>query len=528
MTATRSFTLRADASADKVRGGYYTPEPLAEFVARWVAGAGPRLLEPSCGDGRILRHLAAHTDQAHGVELVEIEAAKARVFAPVDATSLFDWLAGNGHQVWDGVAGNPPYISFGNWPPVQREPALDLMRVHGLDPNKLTNAWVPFVVASTAVTRPGGRVGLVLPAELLQVGYAAPLRDFLVRSFTEITLVAFERLVFDGALVEVVVFCGVRGDGPARVRTVRLDDTDGLDGLVLDTAPAPVVLHEHEKWTRHFLEPTQVEALRDVEATPRMNRFRDFGAVEAGILTGCNDFFTFSDAAAAAAGVREHCVPLVGRSAQLTGLVYDKEARDRDLGLPHRTWLLNAPGELTDPALAAHVAAGETAGVHRRFKCSIRDPWWSTPSLWVPDLFLAVHTHLAPRFVANTAGATVTSTILRVRANIGVNPVGFAAVFYNSVTFAFAEVSGRSYGGGVLNMVPREVESLPIPSPSWATGELIGDVDRLLRAGDTVKALDLVDHEVLVKQAGLDPELVARCRDAWVSLRDRRMRRSRR
>src|SRR5258708_32387775 len=194
----KTFAGKAAASADKVRGGYYTPTPVARFVARGVREAGPRIVEPSWGDGRILRQLAELSSRVHGVELVADEAAKSREFAPVDAANLFTWLAKTEAASWDGVAGNPPYIRFGNWASDQREPALELMRRAGLRPTRLTNAWVPFVVASTTLVRDGGRVGLVLPAELLQVTYAAQLRDFLLSRFSEITLITFARLVFDG------------------------------------------------------------------------------------------------------------------------------------------------------------------------------------------------------------------------------------------------------------------------------------------------------------------------------------------
>ncbi len=100
----KTFAGKAAVSADKVRGDYYTPVPVARFLARWVRQAGPRILEPSCGDGRILRELAGDT-------------------------------AG-----WDGVAGNPPYIRFGNWAGAQRDSALVLMRREGLRPSRLTNA----------------------------------------------------------------------------------------------------------------------------------------------------------------------------------------------------------------------------------------------------------------------------------------------------------------------------------------------------------------------------------------------------
>ena len=39
-------------SEQKLRGGYYTPDDLAQFLTRWVAPTtGTRVLEPSCGDG---------------------------------------------------------------------------------------------------------------------------------------------------------------------------------------------------------------------------------------------------------------------------------------------------------------------------------------------------------------------------------------------------------------------------------------------------------------------------------------------
>ncbi|ETZ57588.1 DNA (Cytosine-5-)-methyltransferase domain protein [Mycobacterium avium MAV_120809_2495] len=45
--------------------------------------------------------------------------------------------------------------------------------------------------------------------------------------------------------------------------------------------------------------------------------------------------------------------------------------------------------------MTAHIRAGRRR-VHRGYKCSIRTPWWSTPSLWQPDLFLLRQIHAAP------------------------------------------------------------------------------------------------------------------------------------
>ena len=73
-----TFAGKAAASADKVRGGYYTPAPMARFLARWVCQAGAKILEPSCGDGRILRELAArHEEFAAGGEAAMRETYRA-------------------------------------------------------------------------------------------------------------------------------------------------------------------------------------------------------------------------------------------------------------------------------------------------------------------------------------------------------------------------------------------------------------------------------------------------------------------
>lgn len=317
-----TFAGKTAASADKVRGGYYTPPAVARFLAHWVHQAGPKILEPSCGDGRILRELSAITDHAHGVELVAREAKKSRDFASVDTENLFTWLHKTQLGSWDGVAGNPPYIRFGNRASEQRDPALELMRRVGLRPTKLTNAWVPFVVASTTLARDGGRVGLVVPAELLQVTYAAQLREFLLSRYREITLVTFERLVFDGILQEVVLFCGVVGPGPAHIRTVRLGDANDLNALGdkdFTNESAPALLHEKEKWTKYFLDPAQIRLLRGLKQSATMIRLGELADVDVGIVTGRNSFFTFTDAKAQALGLRAHCVPLVSRSANSAG-----------------------------------------------------------------------------------------------------------------------------------------------------------------------------------------------------------------
>jgi adenine-specific DNA methylase len=530
-----SFPVAAAPSAEKLRGGYYTPEPIARFLAEWVAEAGDRLLEPSCGDGAVLSQLAARGSQVLGIELLESEATLARQAAPaaeVVVADFFDWFGPGEYQAWDAASGNPPFIRFQHWTEPTRDRAFDLMRSVGMRPTKLTNAWVPFIVASALALRPGGRLGFVAPAELLQVTYAAELRGFLIDEFSELTAVTFKRLVFEGILQEVVLLLGICGEGPAKVRVVEVEDASVLPaaGELTALPHAPALRHESEKWTKYFLESDGIDALREMRSHPGLVTLGDLAEVDVGIVTGRNQFFVLRPSSAAERRLERHTLPLVSKSAHLRGTRFGKRDLQALVADDALCQLLAVRDEVElerDPALDAYVAAGEAEEVHVGYKCSIRKKWWVVPSIWTPDAFLLRQIHDHPRIIANTAGATSTDTIHRVRMLNGLPPARLAAASINSVTFAFSEVMGRSYGGGVLELEPREAEALPYPDPHTLTLHDVRHVDTLLREGRLTDALDYIDRRLLIDELKLDEEVVQTLRGVWERLRDRRLARGR-
>lgn len=523
------FEAKASPTDEKLRGGYYTPAPIAEFVSEWVAKAGERLLEPSCGDGNILEHLARRSATTTGVELFPEEAAKAteRTGVHVSVGDFFEWFTQDKRGIFDGVAGNPPYIRFGHWAEPSRTHALDFMRSVGMKPNKLTNAWVPFVVAAVAACRDGGRVGLVIPAELMQVGYASELRQHLIDHCSTISVVCFKRLVFPGILQEVVLLLAEKGDGPARIQVVEVDDAASLVSLEVGTAKVRAPLHAREKWTKYFLAPEQIEAVRALRADDRLSLMEHFASVDVGVVTGRNSFFVMSPADARDHRVSDLTIPLVARSAQLAGVIYTEDDHREAGEAGSRTALLDARGVLLAEhrGLRDYVALGEEQDVHTGYKCRIRKEWWVVPSLWEADAFMLRQIHTHPRVIANLTNATSTDTVHRMRLSEGVNASQLATASFNSITFAVSEVVGRSYGGGILELEPSEAEELPVPDPSLVPEHLIATVDELVRAKRIEEALDAVDRAVLIDKLGFAEEQVMAARAAWTTLRDRRNRR---
>ena len=524
-----TFEAKASPSDEKLRGGYYTPAPIAAFVSDWVTKAGPNVLEPSCGDGNILEYLALRSPSTVGVELFPEEAAKASARTAVDVTvgDFFDWFTSDRRGTFDGVAGNPPYIRFGNWAEPSRTNALDLMRSVGMKPNKLTNAWVPFVVASVVACRVGGRVGLVIPAELMQVGYAAELRQYLIDQCSAVNVVCFRRLVFPGILQEVVLLLAEKGEGPARIQVVEVDDADSLATLDVGSATVRAPLHEREKWTKYLLDAPQIDAIRALRADDRLSPMERFASVDVGVVTGRNSFFVMPPAAARSKRLSDLVIPLVARSAQVTGITYTEQDHDAAGEAGNRTALLDARGVSLSShrGLREYVALGEEQEVHTGYKCRIRKEWWVVPSIWEADAFMLRQIHTHPRVIANLTRATSTDTVHRMRMAEGVDASKLAVASFNSITFAMSEVVGRSYGGGILELEPSEAEELRVPDPSLVPEHLIATVDELVRAKRIEDALDAVDQAVMIDKLGFTEHDVAVARGVWVALRDRRNRR---
>jgi adenine-specific DNA methylase len=525
--------------AAKLRGGYYTPAGLASFLARWaVRDREARVLEPSCGDGEIVAAVAGQLGGAGklvAVELFEEEARKAAVRGDGRCTAVvgdvFAWFDRRQEGAYDACVGNPPFIRYQSFSEEHRKPAFALMATEGLQPTRLTNGWVPFVVLATKALRPGGRLALVLPAELLQVGYAAEVREYLVRKYTHLSVITFRELVFPAIQQETVLLLGTRRDGDDGRASISFSEVDApadlsLERIIRAEHVEADLDHAREKWTQYFLSPRELELVRALESASEFTTLGQLAEIDVGVVTGRNEFFVLRPTQAEALGISRCCVPLVGRSAQIPGLVLRKRDWNGLRRSDARCLLLHlgdSPFDDLTPESRAYVEWGEKQGVHEGYKCRIRLPhWWKVPSAWTPDAFLLRQIHDGPRIVENRTRATSTDTIHRVRVKPGVDPRLLAAASINSLTFAFSEIRGRSYGGGVLELEPTEAEGLPYP---FLDAKLpVDELDDLARRRGVEAVLREVDR-MLLSAAGVDKTEIAILRGVWRKLRERRARR---
>ncbi|WP_158231545.1 HsdM family class I SAM-dependent methyltransferase, partial [Microbacterium sediminis] len=221
-------------SLRKARGAFFTPDGVTRHLAEWaIQSADDTVLEPAAGEAAFLvaavdrlRALGAAEPVVHGVELHE---ASARVAGELVADAggvakirVSDFFLTEPSGTYSAVIGNPPFIRYQDFSGDVRDRARFAAQAQGVALTGLASSWAAFVVHSAAHLRRGGRLGMVLPAELLSTNYAAPVRSFLLSRFESVELITFETQIFPDAEADtgLVKAAGWLGE-PAGVATLR-------------------------------------------------------------------------------------------------------------------------------------------------------------------------------------------------------------------------------------------------------------------------------------------------------------------
>lgn len=536
--------LKKDSTIEKLRGAYYTPYPLAKAIVNLVVEDNVlNVLEPSCGDGVFIDCLAENNMltkikklTAIEIELSEAEKVRNRYWGSktieVICEDFFDFYNRcSKNERYDLILGNPPYIRYQYLTEKQREIQSQILTANGMKSNKLINAWVCFLVACVQMLADNGKIAFVIPAEILQVAYAEDLRLFLSNQLTRITLITFEKLVFPDIEQEVLVFIGEKGGEEKGIRIIEMDDLSGFDKLDLHKNGYQKLLHVKEKWTKYFVSAEDVNIIQNLRNDSRFTKFADYGLINVGITTGNNDYFSIDKKTAELYNLESVTLPLIGRSSHAHGIYFTEADWQENVKAGKKAMLINFPDipfENYPDLHKKYIKEGELNKQHEGYKCSIRDRWYIVPSVWVPDAFFLRRNNLYPKFVINKCGAVSTDTMHRMKFNDGVDADNVLLSYYNSISFAFTEICGRSYGGGVLEILPGEMGNIVLPKvenvDKALKQRLLKYIDDVVRGNKNVElALDVVDRELLIDVLGIEPELCVRCRKIWKTLQRRRL-----
>lgn len=514
-------------------GSYYTPPPVAQILANWaVRTKDDALLEPGFGGCGFLeasisalKKLGATSpaEQVSGCDKDENAfnflaekvgtAAGERQFLLADFMRLRPENFASGP--FDVILGNPPYVSLHNMSQTQRSNAAAAIEVSGFRIDRRASLWAYFVIHALSFLKQGGRCAWVLPASFLQANYAHKVREYLAASFGRLVFVTLrERLFTESSAKErsVIVLCEdyISRQRRGRICTYFANDVGDL---------ATIVGREQAFFPKRelvgpdpFALPQRSEIFERVKAVPEVTKFGSEVDIKIGIVTGANKFFVISDQERRANSIPMSAVKnIFSKPSQTKGLSLTSEDILDNLEHGFRCFLLDTEkSSLIEPVAKYLESFPDDKRISNKTFAK-RKCWHQPDDSRVPQAFLTYMCDHGPRLIINCAAVNSTNTIHRCYTSK--DPL-FLKLISVSMQTSFsqisAEVSGRSYGSGVLKLEPsgaREIDILlPTLSERSAVEKAYNTVDSLLREGNNDAARRVADDfiygEVGLSDAG--------------------------
>ncbi|HEN3613540.1 TPA: N-6 DNA methylase [Yersinia enterocolitica] len=538
--------FKSEQTVQKLRGGYYTPQNLADYVTKWILQKNPEsVLEPSCGDGVFIQALynngCSKSLKLSCFEIFDIEARKASDLCKKLCFENFSVTEGD-FLIWankqlnktkglfDAVIGNPPFIRYQFLEKSFQEQTELVFKQLGLKFTKHTNAWVPFLLSTLALLKKGGRMAMVIPSEIIHVMHAQSLRSYMGQICSKIVIIDPKEIWFEDTLQGAVIIMAEKKDDTDKPSEgVGIVNVNGFD--FLNECPESLFNRTlgingetiEGKWTKAILEKSEISLIKKIINHKSVHKFKDIAKVDVGIVTGANKFFLVDNETVNIYGLEAYAHPMFGRSQHCPGIFYDKAQHESNQkqNLPTNFLYIEDKYSELPSKVQAYIKHGEHEKLHERYKCRIRKPWYKVPSVYSTEIGMLKRCHEAPRLILNQVGAYTTDTAYRVTSKF-TDAENLVCSFLNPLTAITAELEGRYYGGGVLELVPSEIEKIYIPVINGYQHNSVV-LNQLVKDGKIEEAIRIQGEAILLK-LGFSRKDNDQLMQIWQKLKNRRLR----
>lgn len=517
-----------DAMLRKKTGSYYTCNTVADYIARWaINDSAMCVLEPSFGDGIFIDsaicRFAELGNKKPLIVGVEIRPEPYELYMSKHTGimgSCMNFLDYRAQTRINAVVGNPPYVSLKNLETADKEKALALVRTYGIDMQTSGSLWMPFVIHATEILEENGKLGFVLPYEITYVRYAFELWKYLSKNYGRITICRVFRDFFPAVDVETVVFLAENKGMSTNVIDYNIYETtaDLFENNAYNFSQISIndIIRLEKPFERNLLPGFVTDCLNMLQKQKKLKRLVQECKFKIGYVSGHKGFFHPTKET-----THEYGISLDNMKKSLLNakqLSANTEIGIETKGIKNYSYLFY-PTEI-GIGEKQYIQFGEKCGINNGYKCRVRNPWYLTQGLEIPDVILTVFGD-TPKLMLNDGEFYVSNSLLSGFTKTA-DAKELVCRWYNSLTLLSIETMIHSLGGGTLVFIPGETDKLEIIS-NFPTEKIVETYTKLscyAKAHTTEEIYSFGDNIVLKEIYGFSDEMIMNIRTAIAILRD--------
>ena len=529
-------------SDKKKLGAYYTPKIISDFMVEYcfnkLNSNSISILEPSVGDGVFVQSINTYIGKkrVQDINLTIVEVEKNELIKAQNRInpSLFlelssinsDFLkfALEDKNRYSLIIGNPPYIKKNYLSENQRMLCKTIHQRSALSDREINNIWTAFVVASQSLLEENGMLAFVLPADILQVKYAQEIRVLLEKKFERLEIFTVNKKLFREIDQQIVILFAYN---KANEKGVFFFEFTDLNSNKFNQISSNGLLLSNYKWTHYHLTEEEIKLLNSIyKMLPTVS---DFVSSNAGIVTGANNYFILPQSKVNEYNLENFCKPIIQKSSfVIDSVILTKSEFNKIVKQNKPSYLLSLENidleKVSNNNLKEYLEIGKNKKLNKRYKCSKRKNWYIVPNIKKPpSAVFFKRSHLFPKLIKNSANVYVTDAAynIDIKDNYFIND--FIYSFYNIVTLIFAELLGRKYGGGVLELTPNEFKSLPIQYLKTSNEEFLAFTQEFEKSPNKLDFLSRKSELTLRKSLNINRKDFNRLLKIYFKLTENRM-----
>ncbi|MCG5047475.1 MULTISPECIES: Eco57I restriction-modification methylase domain-containing protein [Pectobacterium] len=463
-------------------GVFYTPMFLISFIIDKLPidilnSQNINVLEPSAGDGRFIDNLLKKNHHTTiNASLVEINKDSAELltkkFIKHEKIRVIntDFLFYENHRKFDIILGNPPYISKKHLTKEQIQRCREILSSASIPNFADKNIWTSFIIRSIEMLEDNGIMALVLPFDLLQVKFGSYIQSYLIENFSRIEIYTSNKLAFDKAEQDTIILIAFKKSSKKGlyINDLVFDKNEKNKTKLLyhstDECRKVISKDENIKWSSLTLSDHELNFLTRIAR--KLKNIGSYATSRPGIVTAANSFFIVPKSKIEKYSLHKHALPIIQKSQFFQKkITFTKSDFENLVELKKPSYFIDLSNYVRNSSerVEEYLTLGESLEIDKRYKCLRRKNWYIVPKVSPGEGFFFKRCSEYPKIHKNNFEILTTDAAYNLVTNEGYNIDSLIYSFYNPLTLCFAELYGRYYGGGVLELVPNEFRKLPIP-----------------------------------------------------------------